>query len=401
MCELPLAAASRYNVSAMRMSQLRMIGFLSVALLACDACTQRESHQVPDLFYLFHSYAVGKNPTSIVSGDINGDGFDDLITTNIGSDSLSILIGNGDGSFREPTTLRLPEQPRALILHDLNGDGHLDLAVANAGSNRVTILVGNGAGQFTKGESYPAVKSPVALACGDFDNDGHPDLAVALRNDKLMVLLGRGDGVFVQKALYEYGDTPTAVAAADVNGDGVLDLAVTQGGQMSSSVAVFLGKGDGTFQAPTPYKTGHRPLSVSILDLNGDHHMDMLVVNGEMDDITVFLGNGDGTFSKGVAFGANAGPMAMVAGDFDTDGLTDVAIVNNLSGDLSIVLGKGDGTFWQPPRSYKTGVAPFAIASVAFTSKDPRPGLAIANNVSSTISIFVAKDPRSHVIPAQ
>ncbi len=379
-----------------------MMGFLgSVALIASSACTQRESHPVPDLFYLYHSYIVGKNPTSIVSGDVNGDGLGDLITTNIGSDSLTILIGNGDGSFREPMTLRVPEQPRALILHDLNGDGRLDLAVANAGNHRVTILLGNGAGQFTKGETYPAVKSPVALACGDFNKDGHPDIAVALRNDKLLILLGRGNGLFVQKALYEYGDTPTAVAAADINGDGVLDLAVTQGGQMSSSVAVFPGKGDGTFDAPSAYKTGHRPLGVSILDLNGDRHLDMLVVNGEMDDITVFLGNGGGTFTKGVAFGANAGPMAMVTGDFDTDGKTDVAVVNNLSGDLSIVLGKGDGTFWQPPRSYKSGAAPFAIALIAFTSKDPRPGLAIANNISSTISIFLAKDPRSHVVPVQ
>jgi hypothetical protein len=379
-----------------------MMAWMScVALMAWSACSPRESHQVPDLFYLYHSYQVGKHPTSVASGDINGDGHGDLITTNIGSDSLTILSGNGDGSFREPITLRVPEQPRALILHDLNGDRHLDLAVANAGNHRVTILLGNGAGQFTRGETYPAVKSPVALACGDFNKDGHPDLAIALRNDKLMILLGRGDGLFAQKALYEYGDTPTGVAAADINGDGVLDLAVSQGGQMSSAVAVFLGKGDGTFQAPSAYKTGHRPLSVSVLDLNKDQHMDMMVVNGEMDDITVFLGKGDGTFTKGVAFGANAGPMAMVTGDFDSDGKTDVAVVNNLSSDLSIVLGKGDGTFWQPPRSYKTGAAPFAIASIAITSKDPRPGLAIANNISSTISIFLAKDPRSNVVPGQ
>jgi len=170
---------------------------------------------------------------------------------------------------------------------------------------------------------------------------------------------------------------------------------------MSSAVAIFLGKGDGTFHQPISYKTGHRPLGVSILDLNGDHHLDMLVVNGEMDDITVFLGKGDGTFTKGTAFGANAGPMAMVTGDFDGDGKTDVAVVNNLSSDVSIVLGKGDGTFWQPPRSYKTGSAPFAVAAVSFTSKDPRPGLVTANNLASTVSVFLAKDPRSHLVPIQ
>lgn len=376
---------------------VRILG--SVLLLACSACTERESHQVPDLFYLYHSYQVGKNPTSVVPGDINADGLADLITTNIGSDSLSILLGNGDGSFRDPLTLRVPEQPRAVILRDLNGDGLLDLAVANAGNNRVTILLGNGAGRFTQKDTYPAVKSPVALACADLNKDGRPDLAVALRNDKLMILIGRGDGSFDQKALYEYGDTPTAVVAADVNEDGVLDLAVTQGGQMSSAVAVFLGKGDGTFQPPIFYKTGHRPLSVSILDLNADQHLDMLVVNGEMDDITVFLGKGDGTFIKGTAFGANAGPMATVTGDFDNDGKTDVAVVNNLSSDLSIVLGKGDGTFWQPPRSYKTGAAPFAVAAVSFASNDPRPGLVTANNIASTVSVFLAKDPRSNLVP--
>ena len=374
---------------------------VSLLVFTAAACTPGESHQAPDLFYLYHTYEVGKNPTSVVAGDLNGDGLADLITTNIGNDSLSILLGNGDGSFRDPMTLRLPEQPRAVVLQDFNDDGKLDMAVANAGNNRVTILLGDGNGQFTRGDSYPAVKSPVGLAVGDFNRDRHPDLAVALRNDKLLILLGRGDGTFLQKAVYEYGDTPTSIVAADVNEDGLLDLAVTQGGKMSSAVAVFLGAGDGTFRSPTYYKTGHRPLSVTILDLNGDRHVDMLVSNGEMDDISVFFGKGDGTFTQGKAFGANAGPMATLCGDFDGDGKTDVAVINNLSSDLSVLLGKGDGTFWQPPRSYKTGTAPFAIAAVFFAPKDPRPGLVTANNLSSTVSVFLAKDPRSHLVPTR
>lgn len=170
---------------------------------------------------------------------------------------------------------------------------------------------------------------------------------------------------------------------------------------MSSAVAVFLGKGDGTFRPPTSYQTGHRPLTVTILDLNGDRHADMLVVNGEMDDISVFFGKGDGTFSKGIAFGANAGPVAAVSGDFDGDGKMDVAIVNNLSSDMSIILGRGDGTFWQPPRSYKTGTAPMAIAAVSFTAKDRRPGLVTADNLSSTVSVFLAQDPRSPMAPSR
>lgn len=395
-------APTRYNAPVMTVSFLPRLRFaIILLLLATAACTPGESHQAPDLFYLYHTYGVGKNPTSLVTGDLNGDGMADLITTNIGSDSLSILLGNGDGSFRDPVTMRLPEQPRAAVLEDFNGDGKLDMAVANAGNHRAVILLGDGKGGFTRGDSYPAVKSPVALAVGDFNRDHRPDLAVALRNDKVLIFLGRGDGTFLQKAVYEYGDTPTAVLATDVNEDGMLDLAVTQGGKMSSAVAIFLGNGDGTFRSPTPYKTGHRPLNVSVLDLNGDRHVDMLVPNGEMDDITVFFGKGDGTFTKGAAFGANAGPMATLSADFDGDGKTDVAVVNTLSSDLSILLGKGDGTFWQPPRSYKTGTAPFAVAAVTFASKDPRPGLVTANNMAGTISVFLAKDPRSHVVPTK
>ena len=106
-------AATRYNAPVMTVSFLpcRHVA-ASLLLLAMAACTPGESHQAPDLFYLYHTYTVGKNPTSIAVGDLNGDGMADLITTNIGSDSLSILLGNGDGSFRDPVTMRLPEQPR-------------------------------------------------------------------------------------------------------------------------------------------------------------------------------------------------------------------------------------------------------------------------------------------------
>jgi len=368
-------------------------------LLAGAACTRSESHQAPDLFYLYKTIEVGKNPTSVVTGDLNGDRVADLITTNIGSDSLSVLIGIGDGNFRDPVTIRMTEQPRAVVLHDFNEDGKLDIAVATAGNNRVTILLGDGTGQFTRGDSYPAVRSPVSLAVADFNGDRKADLAVALRNDKLLVLLGRGDGSFLQKAIYEYGDTPTAVVAADVNEDSLPDLVVTHGGKMSSSVVVFLGNGDGTFRPPVAYKTGHSPLNVSVLDLNGDRHQDLLVVNGERDDISVFFGKGDGTFTQGISFGANAGPIATVTQDFDGDGKTDIAVANNLSSDLSVLLGRGDGTFWQPPRSYRTGAAPFAVTAVSFAPQDPRPGLVTANNLGNTISIFLAKDPRSNIVP--
>src|SRR5438445_10720115 len=105
-------------------------------LVAGAACTRSESHQAPDLFYLYKTIEVGKNPTSVITGDLNGDRVADLITTNIGSDSLSVLIGIGDGNFRYPVTIRMPEQPRAVVLRGLNEVGTPASGIATIGKNQ-------------------------------------------------------------------------------------------------------------------------------------------------------------------------------------------------------------------------------------------------------------------------
>src|SRR5207245_7510511 len=110
-------------------------------LLVGTGCTRSESHQAPDLFYLYKTVEVGKNPTSVITGDLNGDRVADLITTNIGSDSLSVLIGIGDGYFRDPVTISMPEQPLAGVLHDFNEYRMLYLGVATDSNNLVTLLL--------------------------------------------------------------------------------------------------------------------------------------------------------------------------------------------------------------------------------------------------------------------
>jgi hypothetical protein len=115
-----------------------------------------------------------------------------------------------------------------------------------------------------------------------------------------------------------------------------------------------------------------------------------LVINGEMNTITVFLGNGDGTFQEGKDSGGEAGPNHGVAQDFDGDKILDVAVVNIQSASLSLLYGKGDGTFHYPPRNYPTPHAPFALTTLTIaTGRGEQPGLAIANNASSNVSIFL------------
>ncbi len=384
---------------------VRLLGglFLSIGLVTAGGCSKKDPYVPPDLLYLFETYDVGKNPTSVSTGDFNHDGVTDLVTTNIGNNSLSMLFGNGDGTFRKQVRIPTCLQPRALAPGDYNRDGLIDLALACSGSDEVRLMFGHEAGTFGLGPSYAVHRSPVSITNGDANGDGYLDLLVALRNDKIQVLLGRGNGSFQVGAQYQYGDTPTSIAATDLNRDGKLDLAVTNGGPMSSAVSIWLGNGDGTFRAPQDYRTGKRPLRVTFADFDADKRTDLLVINMEKDSFTVFLGNGDGTFQPGKEDGANAGPAYGLARDFDGDQYTDVAIVNTRSNDLSILYGRGDGTFRYPPRNYRTTKTrgkkggPFAIALFYLNAQELEvPGLVVANNAGGSVSVFLHRGFRRH-----
>lgn len=371
---------------------------LGLVLLATgiEACSKADPYNPPDPFYYFASYKVGKNPTTITTADLNHDSFTDLVTTNISSNTLSILLGNGDGTFKEQVQLHVCKEPRALAIGQFNQDEHADLVLACSGGDEIAVLLGHGNGKFEEGSHYPVHRTPVALATDDINYDGHADLIVALRNDKIKIFLGTGTGEFRLGTQYEYGDTPTSVALSDLNGDGKLDLVVTNGGPMSNAVSIWLGNGDGTFKEPKDYPTGKRPLGVSFADFNNDRHRDLLVINGERDSFTTFLGNGNGTFQSGKDSGADAGPNFGLARDFNGDRLMDVAIVNLQSNDLSILFGKGDGTFHYPPRNYRTKGGPFALSSFRVTSSAiDEPGLAIADNGEGSVSIFLHRGLKS------
>lgn len=360
------------------------------ALVLLSGCTKQDAYVPPDPFYLFASYPVGKNPTFVATADLNHDGFTDLVTTNIGNSTLSLLFGNGDGTFKDQVQLNVCKEPRSLAVQDFNRDGNPDIALACSGSDQVSILLGRVNGRFEEGAQYPVHRTPVAIASDDLNGDQSPDLVVALRNDKIKVFLGTGSGEFQPGAQYEYGDTPTGVALGDLNGDGTIDLAVSNGGPMSSAVSIWIGTGDGTFRGPTDYRTGKRPLGISFADFNNDRVNDLLVINGERDTFTTFLGNGNATFQNGKDSGADAGPNFGLARDFNGDHFTDVAIVNIQSNDLSILFGRGDGTFEYPPRNYRTKPGPFALAIFRVTTAElDEPGLVTADNGAGSVTIFL------------
>lgn len=371
-----------------------------LVLLIVSGCSKQDPYTPPDLFYYFASYKVGKSPTTVTPTDVNQDGLTDLLTTNIGSNTLSILLGNGDGTFRDQVQLNVCKEPRSLALGLFNRDSYPDVALACSGGDEVSVLLGRDDGKFEEGTRYPVHRTPIAIASADLNGDHAPDLVVALRNDKIKVFLGTGTGEFTPGAQYEYGDTPTSIALADLNGDGTVDVAVTNGGPMSNAVSIWEGNGDGTFRLPTDYRTDKRPLGVSFADFNNDRIRDLLVINGEKDSFTTFLGNGNGTFQPGRDSGADAGPNFGLARDFNGDHRTDVAIVNLQSSDLSILFGRGDGTFEYPPKNYGTKPGPFALAIFRVTTKeDEEPGLVTADNGNGSVSIFLHRGLKAVTAP--
>jgi len=260
------------------------------------------------------------------------------------SDSVTILLGSGAGAFTAapPVSLPVNSNPLALAVTDFNGDGNADIAVLNSGTSKMSVLLGNGNGTFT------VVAAPAPFPGGRGLRRGRkPDLAVANRLAvTVSILLGNGDGTFSAVASSpSAGSLPASVAVADFNGDGKPDLAVANKG--SDTVTILLGKGDGTFSAaamsPT---TGRNPVAVAVGDWNGDGRTDLAVANNLANTVSILLGNGNGTFSAVMSEPVTeAGPQSVAVGDFNGDGKADLSVANNLGNTVSILLGNGDGTF--------------------------------------------------------
>jgi hypothetical protein len=338
-------------------------------------------------------YDTGNQPVAVAVGDVNGDGRQDLAVANqnCGSasycganGSISILLGNGDGTFQQHVEITSGAQPGAIAVGDFNGDGKLDLAVSNGTMDSVWVLLGNGDGTFQAPVSFNTPTAAEWVVAGDFNGDGKLDLAVAGSGDTLSIFLGTGDGTF-QHA----GDLPVllganAVVVGDFNGDGVADLAVTY--QQQGAVSVLVGNGDGTFQPRLDYPTGIYPAALAAGDFNGDGRLDLVVANGADQTFSVLLGNGDGTFQAAVDYLLPGGPTALAAGDFNRDGKSDLAVVMSGLGVVSIVTGRGDGTF-PGPQAYGSSQGSWAIAAGDFNG-DGKLDLVTTNLTDNSISLF-------------
>jgi hypothetical protein len=278
--------------------------------------------QNPQLFPLW---------AGLAAADVDGDNHLDLLTVNGHSNDISVLVGNGDGTFHAKGTFAVGEYPGAMAASDLNGDGKVDLATANYDSNDLSFLLGNADGTFRPQLrfGFSVRVGPGALVAADFDGDGNIDFEAA--GGGSATLLGNGDGTFQIVGESSNDSGTTDLLAADLNGDGRMDLSSSGDG-----VSVALGNGDGTWTFASGLYVRSRGLKAA--HLNGDPHLDLAFVSDESNDVWVLVGNGDGTFQAEQRFSAGLRPSDLIAADLNGDGRIDLATANSGSSDISVLL---------------------------------------------------------------
>src|SRR5262245_26988944 len=343
------------------------------------------------------NYAVNESPGAVAVADINADGRQDLVTRTSYKSSVSVLLGNGDGSFQAAHAFRTGAGTFSVAVGDLNSDGKMDIVTANA--NDLSVLLAQADGSLQGPKPIDVGGNPLSVAVGDFDADGKLDLAVTsqIRSFAIYynsdytgfwssvqrswsttglrsVLLGHGDGTFVSPVssvtgesvhsefqsyylhypypIYHYwssdshwGDTaPTWAAVGDFNGDGKLDGVL--GSRAATDLVVLPGDGRGGFTAGTSLATASSPSATAASDLNGDGKLDLVTVAGN--NATVFPGNGDCTFRARSTYPAGADLQFAAVADLNGDRIRDVVVSQAGGKSVNVLLGNGDGSFTLP-----------------------------------------------------
>jgi hypothetical protein len=342
---------------------------------------------------------AGGGPRAVVTGDFNGDGIPDLaVADTTGQADVSVLLGNGDGTFQSPLPLHVQDGAYALAVGHFHDPNILDLVVTER--SIVEVFLGNGDGTFQAPVAYAVGMDPISPVVGDVNGDGFDDIVVVNQTSRtLSILYGNGDGTFQNAVNLDFPSpgTPESVALADLNGDGKLDLVT--GNQYnpdvaSSVVSVLLNQGNddaghAQFQPAVNYRAEGDVVSLAVKDITGDTIPDVIFVSESGQFVGVFPGDGHGglvgpVLRSPTSF-SSGGYGLLAVDDFDGDGKLDVTVPAR-SGRESVLYGRGDGTFG-PPSYYAMASSTWAVATGDFNG-DGAPDLAVAVH-DGTVAILL------------
>jgi flagellin-like hook-associated protein FlgL len=269
--------------------------------------------------------------------DVNNDGILDVLSTNTGS-TFNVFLGSGDGTFSGPTSFSYSgttnQDGRGLTTGDFNGDGKLDVAVANFTGTNVSILYGNGDGSFGSATTISfGGTAPSELAAIDTDGDGKDELVVATF---LGVYVVRNSGSSLSSTLISGSTASRTVSVGDLNGDGILDIV---SGGTGAEISVYLGNANGTFGSRVSYATSAANVQNLILsDMNGDGYLDITGTVQGANSIATFIGKSDGTFNSATYSSSLTNVHGLTVGDFNGDGVNDVISSSGSVSNLDLLL---------------------------------------------------------------
>lgn len=353
----------------------------------------------------------GAGSGSVVMADFNGDGKLDIAVSNYASNTISVFLNKGDGSFGAPVITTVNPGGAlglgAIVAGDFNEDGKMDLVVATiAGGQSDIVLLGKGDGTFTQGSAIPNSIGFLQAKAIDLNGNKHLDLVTSDGNN-VDVALGNGDGTFSSIVNYSPGPFPNAyygLDLGDLTGNGKLDVVSADPFSNPGEIFVVPGNGDGTFGAGSSQATPNagpfssEPDSVALGDFSDNGKLDLLIGYASgAPGAAVASGNGNGTFALSTQvsiynsnFGGNGQGITVRVADLDQDGKPDALILDYLGGVFAVVL--NDSSTISAGSKYSYTIAPgVSDLAVGDLNRDGMPDVVVVNNMTNQISVFLSQ----------
>lgn len=396
----PAAYTAEPGTGEVQVADINADGWLDLAVAAAGEITVHlQDSANPGTFLTSSDLSVGTAPVDLRIADLNGDGVVDIAVANRDSNDLSVLIQDPAnlGQFMAATQVSVGMTPLGLAVADLNGDGFNDLVTANSDQGELSLLFQDSSnpGSFLAAQSLAAGTGTSDVIAADFDGDSRVDLLAlnpGSNNASLFIQDPSNVGQFLSAQLLTLGQGALALELTDLNGDGKVDVLALNGTDNTISVLQNsrVNRCDPDFNASRSFVVGSDPSAAAITDLDQDGRPDLLVTNSADNSLSVLLGNGHADLSliSSATVATGAGPGALDIGDLNNDGVTDVAVANIASSTITVLQGvANDPGNFNASATIAAGTMLSDLA-IGFFDDDGLKDLAYTDAAANTVNIL-------------